>query len=268
MSNQISNANIEDPSISDSELYATFDGETDAGDETDDQRTEETGESIRRFDGEECIVCTIHLSHPDLALARTIRETPNVQIEPNYQTNDRGSRLLVFSADTETPGAFERALGRDHTVAEAMVVEYETGDSVYRARLTDAVVSLTPLLGQLGVRIRKMVGTDLGWTLDAQFPSRGAFSTFRQFCSKNGVSFQVSQLSWGDEAVSDGDARLTSSQWETLHTAYERGYFAVPRQISQTELADELDISSSAVSQRLRRIMSKLLGEQIRSTEN
>lgn len=266
MPNPIGNASLNDLEVSDSEPYATFREAPE--DENDDHRTREKTESIRRLDGDRCIVCTVNLTHPDLALSRAIRETPNVKVEPNYQTSYKGAGLLVFSADTDTPAAFERALSRDHTVADSMIVEYGTDDLVYRTRLTDAVFSIMPILGQLGVRIRKIVGTDLGWTLQAQFPSRGVFSTFHRFCTKNGVSFQVHKLSWGDKEQLEGDAKLTPSQWETLHTAYERGYFDVPRRISQTELADELGISSSAVSQRLRRIMSKLLEEQIRSTED
>lgn len=262
MPNQIGNTDAEDPAVPGSESDATLIEETEGAGESDRERAE----SIHRIDGTECIVCTIRLSHPDLALAQTIRETPNVWVKPNYRTNGGESRLLVFSVDTDTPETFERMLARDHTVADTMAVEYGTDALVYRTRLTDAVFSITPILGQLGVQIREIIGTSGGWTLQAQFPSRGAFSTFRRFCTTNGVQFRVEKLSWGDDAVAGGDAKLTSRQWETLHTAYECGYFDVPRGISQAELANELGISSSAVSQRLRRTLSKLLEKQIGST--
>ncbi len=47
-------------------------------------------------------------------------------------------------------------------------------------------------------------------------------------------------------------SQLSDDQLEILETAYNRGYFSVPREISETELADELDLAQSTVSERLR----------------
>ena len=45
---------------------------------------------------------------------------------------------------------------------------------------------------------------------------------------------------------------LTPKQWEALELAYEAGYYDQPRSVDLQTLADELAISKSAVSQRLR----------------
>jgi predicted DNA binding protein len=42
--------------------------------------------------------------------------------------------------------------------------------------------------------------------------------------------------------------------------AYERGYFDSPRQITQAELAAELDITRQSVSSRLQRGLRRLVG--------
>lgn len=52
---------------------------------------------------------------------------------------------------------------------------------------------------------------------------------------------------------------LTSKQRETLELALETGYYERPRETDLTALADELDISKSAVSQRLRTAETKLI---------
>jgi len=236
--------------------------------EVKNQYGNEKGGSIRHRDGSRTIVSTVRLSHPNLVFSRAIRETPSVEVKPNYQAVDGGTRLLICTVTTETLGIFEDALEHDHTVSDVMVIDYEVGSPVYRTCLTDAAFPLMPILGQLGVSIRRIVGTGVGWTLQAQFPSRGAFATFRRFCAKKNVDFQIDTLSWGDDEVPGGSVDLTTSQWRTLDTAYERGYFEVPRRISQAELASELGISASAVSHRIRRGMSKLIEEQIRSEEN
>lgn len=46
---------------------------------------------------------------------------------------------------------------------------------------------------------------------------------------------------------------LTSKQREAVRLAFERGYFTVPREVSLTELADELEISRQAFTHRLQR---------------
>lgn len=59
-------------------------------------------------------------------------------------------------------------------------------------------------------------------------------------------------------------SRLTPAQQECLTVALDNGYFDDPRGISQAELAEELGISASAVSRRLRAI-EKHMFEQMRS---
>lgn len=52
---------------------------------------------------------------------------------------------------------------------------------------------------------------------------------------------------------------LTAKQRRTLELALEAGYYERPREADLTYLAEELDISKSAVSQRLRTAETKLV---------
>ncbi|MDF9748224.1 helix-turn-helix domain-containing protein [Natrinema salsiterrestre] len=54
-------------------------------------------------------------------------------------------------------------------------------------------------------------------------------------------------------------SKLTSDQLEVLETAYNHGYFDVPRETSETDLADELDITQSTINERLRTAERTLL---------
>ena len=51
---------------------------------------------------------------------------------------------------------------------------------------------------------------------------------------------------------------LTDIQKNLLTEAYNRGYFEIPRNLSLTGLAKELNISASSTSETLRRIFKKL----------
>ncbi|SDQ44062.1 helix-turn-helix domain-containing protein [Natronobacterium texcoconense] len=63
----------------------------------------------------------------------------------------------------------------------------------------------------------------------------------------------------GDHVVEVDIGSLTTKQLEALELAYLRGYYDQPRETSLADLADELGISKSAVSQRLRAAESKLV---------
>ena len=59
------------------------------------------------------------------------------------------------------------------------------------------------------------------------------------------------------------EAALTDKQQATLIIAYNRGYFNSPRDITLEELGEELGITPQAVSSRLRRGMSQILGNTL-----
>lgn len=52
---------------------------------------------------------------------------------------------------------------------------------------------------------------------------------------------------------------LTPKQWEAFELAYDAGYYEQPRSVDLQTLADELSISKSAVSQRLRAAEATIL---------
>lgn len=56
---------------------------------------------------------------------------------------------------------------------------------------------------------------------------------------------------------------LTPTQRQLLDLAVERGYFDVPRQVTAAELGEELGVSASAVSDRLRRVESNVLPQLV-----
>ena len=54
-------------------------------------------------------------------------------------------------------------------------------------------------------------------------------------------------------------SKLSDEQLQTLETAYEMGYFDVPRRTSATDVADRIGVSQSSFSERLRRAERNLV---------
>ncbi|RXK46167.1 helix-turn-helix domain-containing protein [Halorientalis pallida] len=76
--------------------------------------------------------------------------------------------------------------------------------------------------------------------------------------SPPGVSVELERIGQFDGSVSPLLVSLTERQQEVLATAVSHGYYEMPRETTQAELAAELDLSSGTVADHLRRIENKL----------
>lgn len=54
-------------------------------------------------------------------------------------------------------------------------------------------------------------------------------------------------------------SKLSDDQLAILETAYNRGYFDAPREVTETQIAEELDVAQSTVNERLRTAERNLL---------
>lgn len=63
-----------------------------------------------------------------------------------------------------------------------------------------------------------------------------------------------------DKIKQSVSGKLSDKQLEVLEAAYQMGYFKVPQEVTAEELADELDISRSTLSERLRRVEHNFCG--------
>lgn len=102
------------------------------------------------------------------------------------------------------------------------------------------------------------------WAFRMRFPEFQSLSTFYDRCTKAGMTLDVRQLRDLTQESPQAPYGLTEPQYRTLRVALERGYFAIPRGITLTELADELDVSDTAASQRLRRGLASVLSATLR----
>ncbi|SNZ15694.1 Predicted DNA binding protein, contains HTH domain [Natronoarchaeum philippinense] len=112
--------------------------------------------------------------------------------------------------------------------------------------------------------IERIEVTPDGWTQTGWFADRETFDEFRTFWQRNS-GFRLRRLTRDGTPEPPGDG-LTDRQDEALRTAYELGYFDIPRGASLEDVAAELDISASSVSERLRRAQTRLVEETVAPT--
>jgi predicted DNA binding protein len=204
------------------------------------------------------VIVEYALAPPNLTLAETFA-TVDVRLSIERTVGTDPSEPVLFTwVETDRFDAFEAAMEADPTVADPTVLS-RSDKRLYRLQVTgEAPVVTYPEIVRLGGRRLKARYEDGWWHARTRFPDLASFETYRRYLEANGVEHRVVSQYAADGTDREFDG-LTDAQRETLALAYRRGYFSVPREVTATELADELGISNQAVSERLRRGYARLV---------
>ncbi|WP_306052310.1 helix-turn-helix domain-containing protein [Natronococcus wangiae] len=192
------------------------------------------------------------------ALEYTFDTVPNATIEVERLASHSREWVMPFcwviGDDLEE---IENALRNDPTVDEIRVLDRTAGVSYVTVHWSEAVQTLVDRIVDRHGIMQDVEATDGIWYLKLKFLDQEAVTAFQRYFREQDRSFELQRLSDGT-APKEREYDLTADQREALVTALEMGYFDVPREAQIEELAAELDISTNAVSQRLRRATRNL----------
>ena len=121
------------------------------------------------------------------------------------------------------------------------------------------------ILAEAEVPLIAATGTNQQWTFEIRGDDRSDIADFQRRCRELDIPITLTELHALTPVETGAEAALTDTQQEALILAYERGYFESPREITMTELGDELGISQQAVASRLRRGIKHILGSTLAS---
>jgi predicted DNA binding protein len=108
---------------------------------------------------------------------------------------------------------------------------------------------------------------DTDWTFRLRFPDHDNLSTFHNYVIERGLPVHINRTYTLTEATGVGRRfGLSPEQREALLLALRKGYFETPSETGLETLADELDISRQALSNRIRRGNEKILREVLLSS--
>lgn len=100
-----------------------------------------------------------------------------------------------------------------------------------------------------------------GLNVTSRVSGRDVLTGALQFLRGVDIDISVKRLRRAS-ADSDG-GRMTDPQFQALVTAFEMGYFEQPKEATHEEVAAELGIARSSLSERLRRAESELIREKL-----
>ena len=209
-----------------------------------------------------------------LPLVGVAAAVPETTLVVRLQYNHGGRPLFIITATGGPQAAIEAALAdavdvgewtligqadttRQYKVSPALNLEEQLGDHIADLSGLESLATAEAIIERIEV-------TTDGWRQSGWFASRGAFTEFSSFWQQN-AGFRLHRLTHDGETEPAGDG-LSDRQHEALRIAYEKGYFEIPRKTSLEAVGNELGISASSVSERLRRAQTQLIEETMATT--
>lgn len=137
------------------------------------------------------------------------------------------------------------------------------GKGLFRAEWVPEHMGVMSAIPAASLTVISARGTSKGWTFELRAERGDQFSQFQELCKADGIDVTLDRLSRLSEEESGTEYGLTPEQREALLTAYEGRYYEDSRQTNLEVLAEQLDISRQAFSDRLRRGYRNLIEHTI-----
>jgi len=214
-------------------------------------------------------IAEIQFAHEEGALAYTLGELPDVDTKILRETStgpDQSEDFVRF--DNAEPAEIRPVLETDPTVSSASVLSDSDDSQIWRIEFTDEAKLLNPLVTSEDGFVLQARGTTVtdgqwGWHERWLLPDHSALHTIWEQAREVGFEFEILQFHPWDGVLAEHTTakRLTDQQRRTLGLAYENGYFEEPRKADLEELANELGVTPSAASGRLKRGMKLFIEE-------
>lgn len=195
-----------------------------------------------------------------------VREGVKVRLESMIPTG--GAMIPYFWVKSPDVEAVEEALLDSPLVHDVKVVDAIDDETLFRVDWSEDVDGLITSIQRSDGVVLDGEGHGDFWSFQLRFPEYESLSTFYRDTVDNGISIDLENVHNPIEANPAAEMGITPEQYEALELAIDSGYFSIPRETTLIELSEELGISDSAVSQRIRRGLHKLLSSTIFTEAN
>ncbi|WP_049985996.1 helix-turn-helix domain-containing protein [Halobellus rufus] len=214
------------------------------------------------------ITAKVHIEHEHLALVPTLQRLDGIKIRVLTQgTTDPGSTHFPFLIEYHDHDALESMLETDVTVDEFELID-RTGDTaIYYIEHTPQTKLISSVVTRENGILVHTETENAGWMVHLLLPDRSALNAIWEYARENDIELDIIEIYSNEDAGGESSYGLTDEQREALQLAFAAGYFNEPRDTSLSEVADEMGLSSTAMSGRLRRGMRNLIAATIAERE-
>jgi predicted DNA binding protein len=206
------------------------------------------------------ITTKLHLRHDRLALVPTLRHLDGIEISVITQgMTDPGRTAFPFFVGYGDRAGLERAFDADETVGSYELVDWTDGRGIYYVEYAPDAVLISTVVADVNGVVVDMAAEGDGWTARLVLPDRAALTEVWEYAADHDIDLDIVEIYGNDDVTGERSYGLTDEQRTTLLLAYDRGYFSEPRETDLGGIADELGLSSTATSGRLRRAIRNLV---------
>jgi predicted DNA binding protein len=204
-------------------------------------------------------ISEMSLSAGTFALGETLEAVPEATFDIERVVAHDADRVLPFVwAAAPDRAALEAAFEEDPSVANVELLSDLDDEWLYRMEWVAHVQFVVHALVEEQATVMDAHSENGRWNLRLLFPDREALSRTYDFCKDHDICLDIETI-YEMDSERHGRFGLTEEQAEALTAAFEHGYYEVPRDLSVADLADELDISHQALSERFRRAHGNLV---------
>lgn len=186
-------------------------------------------------------------------------ERVSLEIQPSVATEETITPYVWVHGPPASIDAVVSSFNAESTIkSQSCLNSSDRNDQrLYRIKWTDERSVLSQLSEHNGVILSASLNAE-GWDLQLQFPSHADLSEAYEAWETDQWKIYVNRVIPCNEELMAIHG-LTDEQYRAVKRAIEMGYYQVPRQTTLEELADDLDISHQALSERLRRANRNLI---------
>ena len=210
------------------------------------------------------VIAEFSIEADQFLLGRIIAEFPDVAVELE-RVVPTGNRIMPYIwGYGEDLGEFITAMQGHPNVKSITAVDQVDNQALFKIEWEDPTEQLIAGIAETTATILK-AHSDNTWAFEIRFEDHQGLAEFNKYCTVHGIEYSLERVSaLTDSQYFQQSYALTKPQYEALSLAVEHGYFEIPREVTYNELAEQLDISEQALSERVRRATNKVLRATMR----
>ncbi|RQG98055.1 helix-turn-helix domain-containing protein [Natrarchaeobius chitinivorans] len=207
------------------------------------------------------VILEYTIENEEFMLGEVLAGPPQMRIELERIVPTGNSVVPFLWVTGDDFEAFEQQVTAHEFVDDILALDKVEDSTLYRVKWhgkhNDLIQGITEAEGTI------LEGrADDRWYFRLRFPDHDSLSRFHNTCTDLGISIHIVRTyTETDRTESVKQFALSQEQREALIVGLRRGYFDTPSQVSLDELADELEISQQATSDRIRRGTKQVLSE-------
>jgi predicted DNA binding protein len=201
----------------------------------------------------------------EFALQHTLETLSGVEFEVVRVVENGADRAMPYLwASAEDHEALPKTLAADPSTENVEVLTELEDEYLVRMDWVAHIRVILYIMLEADAAILNATGAGRRWEFRILFPQHDSVSATHEFCEEYDISLDFERIYELSDSLRRGKYGLTEDQYDTLVSAYEAGYYDIPRTTELTALAEERSVSHQALSERIRRGHGELIATTLR----